>query len=193
MALKTGLFGGTFDPPHLGHFALARIALDQLGLDRVLWVPAGRPWQKQGVSSAEHRRAMVELMIEGEPRFALDTGEIERAGLSYTVDTVREHAGEQLFLIIGQDQLARLDTWRDWQDLCGRVTLAVAARDGDAVEPNAVVKQAQPRIERLSLPPMAHSSTAIRAIVARGEEIQPLVGTAVAGYIAQHRLYSEKQ
>ncbi|XHS76380.1 nicotinate-nucleotide adenylyltransferase [Burkholderiaceae bacterium UC74_6] len=193
MALKTGLFGGTFDPPHLAHRALAQLALERLGLDRVLWVPAGRPWQKQGVSSAEHRRAMVELLIEGEPRFELDACEIERAGPSYTVDTVREHAGEELFLIIGQDQLARLDTWHDWQEICHRVTLAVAARDGDAVEPNAVVRQAQPRIERLSLPSMAHSSTAIRAIVARGEEIQPLVGTAVAGYIAQHRLYSEKQ
>jgi nicotinate-nucleotide adenylyltransferase len=193
MALKTGLFGGTFDPPHLAHVALARIALEQLGLDRVLWVPAGRPWQKQGESPAEHRRAMVALLIAGESRFALDASEIERDGPSYTIDTVREHAGEALFIIIGQDQLARLDTWHEWQDLCRSVTLAVAARADQVVQPNDSVRQIQPRIARLDLPPMNHSSTFIRAMVARGEDPSPLVGTAVAGYIAQHRLYSEKQ
>jgi nicotinate-nucleotide adenylyltransferase len=188
MALKTGLFGGSFDPPHLGHLALARIALDQLGLDRVLWVPAGQPWQKAGVSPAEHRRAMVELMIAGEPGFALDASELDRAGPSYTIDTVREHAGEELHLIIGQDQLARIETWHEWQDLCSCVTLAVAARDGEAVKANAAI----PRIETLNLPPMPISSTRIRAAAAQGEDLSPLVGTAVAGYIARHRLYTNQ-
>ncbi len=195
MALRTGLFGGTFDPPHLAHLALARAALDQLGLDRVLWVPAGQPWQKTGqrrISAAGHRRAMVELMIEGEPRFELDASEIERAGPSYTIDTVREHAGEELFLIIGQDQLARLDTWRDWQELCARVTLAVAGRDGQAVEPFEAVRQSRPTIETLAMPSMANSSTSIRAAAARGQDLSPLVGSAVAGYIARHRLYSDQ-
>ena len=193
MALKTGLFGGTFDPPHLAHRALAQAALDQLELDRVLWVPAGQPWQKQGVSPAAHRRAMVELMIEGEPRFALDASEIERSGPSYTIDTVRQHAGEELFLIIGQDQLARLDTWHEWQALCGLVTLAVAARDGGPIQANAEVQRTLPRVERLTLPAMTHSSTAIRAQAALGKDLQPLVGAAVAGYIAQHRLYRDQE
>jgi len=192
--MKTGLFGGTFDPPHLAHRELALAALDQLGLDRVLWVPAGQPWQKtKGVSPAVHRRAMVALMIEGEPRFALDASEIERSGPSYTIDTVRQHAGEDLFLIIGQDQLARLDTWHEWQTLCGLVTLAVAGRDGVPIEANAEVQRSQPRVEGLTLPAMKHSSTAIRAIASRGDDISPLVGAAVAGYIAQHRLYRDQE
>jgi nicotinate-nucleotide adenylyltransferase len=195
MALKTGLFGGSFDPPHLAHRALALAALDQLGLDRVLWVPAGQPWQKNaaGVSPAQHRRAMVELMIEGEPRFALDASEIERGGPSYTIDTVRQHAGEDLFLVIGQDQFARLDTWHEWQALCALVTLAVAGRDGVPIEPNAEVRRHQPRVEPLTLPALKHSSTAIRAIASRGDDISPLVGAAVAGYIAQHRLYRDQE
>ena len=191
--MKTGLFGGTFDPPHLAHRELALAALDQLGLDRVLWVPAGQPWQKQGVSPAEHRRAMVELMIEGEPRFALDASEIERSGPSYTIDTVRQHADEALFLVIGQDQLARLDTWREWETLCALVTLAVAGRDGVPIEANAEVRRVQPKVIPLTLPAMKHSSTAIRAIASRGGDISPLVGAAVAGYIAQHRLYRDQE
>ena len=190
---RTGLFGGSFDPPHLAHRELALAALGQLGLDRVLWVPAGQPWQKTGVSPAVHRRAMVELMIEGEPRFALDPSEIERSGPSYTIDTVRQHAGEDLFLIIGQDQLARLDTWHEWQTLCALVTLAVAARDGGPIQANAEVQRIQPRVERLTLPAMKHSSTAVRAIASRGDDISPLVGAAVAGYIAQHRLYRDQE
>ncbi|MBV8500637.1 MAG: nicotinate (nicotinamide) nucleotide adenylyltransferase [Paucibacter sp.] len=188
MVVKTGLFGGTFDPPHLAHRALAQTALDQLGLDRVLWVPAGQPWQKAGVSPAEHRRAMVALMLEGEPRFELDASEIERQGPSYTIDTVREHLGEELFVIVGQDQLARIETWHEWQDLCSLVTLAVAARSGEAVHASAAVH----RIERLDMPAMQISSTSIRAAAARGEDLSPLVGTAVAGYIARHRLYSNQ-
>ena len=139
MALsKVALFGGSFDPVHLAHLSLARCALDQLGLDRLLWLPAGRPWQKleagdgRGLASPEHRRAMVALMVASEPRFEVDDSELERDGASYTIDTVRArqaaHPQEQLFLLIGQDQYARLHTWRGWQALLGLVTLAVAAR-----------------------------------------------------------------
>ena len=143
MAVKTGLFGGSFDPVHLAHLSLAHCALEQLALDRLLWLPAGRPWQKlqpgggRGLASPVHRRAMVELMIEGEPRFAVDDSELERDGASYTIDTVRARLAadpaEQLFLVIGQDQYERLHTWRDWRELLARVTLAVAARAGQAI------------------------------------------------------------
>eukprot|EP01137_Pigoraptor_chileana_P032582 Opistho-2@22169 len=110
MVVKTGLFGGSFDPVHLAHLSLAQHALDQLNLDQVLWLPAGRPWQKtgRGLASPAHRRAMVELMVADEPRFAVDDSELERDGASYTIDTVRArlalNPAEQLFLVIGQDQ-----------------------------------------------------------------------------------------
>ncbi len=195
MAVKTGLFGGSFDPVHLAHLSLARCALEQLGLDQLLWLPAGRPWQKtgRGLASPEHRRAMVELMIAGEPRFAVDDSELERDGASYTIDTVRARLAarpdEQLFLLIGQDQYARLHTWREWRALLGLVTLAVAARDGQAVEASAELQSQPHRLLRLAMPALAYSSTQVRDMASRGEDISPMVGDAVAGYIAHHRLY----
>lgn len=198
-ARKTGLFGGSFDPVHLAHLSLARCALEQLGLDRLLWLPAGRPWQKlqqgagRGLASPGHRRAMVALMIEGEPRFAVDDSELERDGASYTIDTVRARLaaqpGEQLFLLIGQDQYARLHTWREWQALLGLVTLAVAARDDQAVQASPEVQAVPHRALLLHMPTSAISSTRVRDAASRGEDIRPMVGDAVAGYIAHHRLY----
>jgi len=190
---KIGLFGGSFDPVHLAHRGLAQCALDQLSLDHLLWLPAGRPWQKTGLASPAHRRAMVALMIEGEPRFAVDDSELVRDGASYTIDTVRARLaadpGEQLFLVIGQDQYARLHTWREWQALLGLVTVAVAARAGQAVEASAEVRAQPHRRMLLAMPNMQISSTEVRELASRGEDISPLVGAAVAGYITQHRLY----
>ncbi len=198
---RTGLFGGSFDPVHLGHFKLARCALEQLSLDRLLWLPAGRPWQKtgRGLASPLHRRAMVELMVAPEPRFQVDDSELVRDGASYTIDTVRErlaaHPGEQLFLVIGQDQFERFHTWRDWRELLSLVTLAVAARAGQEVQASAEVLeilQAEPnKMQKLAMPAMQVSSTQVRELASRAQDISPLVGDAVAGYIAQHRLYSE--
>lgn len=202
---RTGLFGGSFDPVHLAHLSLAQCALQQLQLDRLLWLPAGRPWQKtgRGLASPEHRRAMVALMVQDEPRFAVDDSELERDGASYTIDTVRArlaaHPGEQLFLVIGQDQYERLHTWRDWRELLRLVTVAVAARADQEIQASAEVQEylqglppgASQTAQRLAMPAMRVSSTQVREMAARAEDIRPLVGDAVAGYIAQHRLYSE--
>lgn len=194
---RVGLFGGSFDPVHVAHLALARCALEQLGLDRLLWLPAGRPWQKtgRGLASPEHRRAMVALMLAGEPRFVIDDSELERDGASYTIDTVRArqaaHPDEDLFLVIGQDQYERLHSWREWRELLQRVTLAVAARAGQEVRGSADVQMEPHSLLKLALPAMQVSSTQVRELASRGEDIRPLVGDAVAGYIAQHRLYSE--
>jgi nicotinate-nucleotide adenylyltransferase len=196
---RVGLFGGSFDPVHKAHLSLARCALEQLDLDQLLWLPAGRPWQKlqgeasRGLASPAHRRAMVELMIAGEPRFAVDDSELERDGASYTIDTVRArqaaHPGEQLFLLIGQDQYARLHTWRDWPALLERVTLAVAARDAQVVQAPPELQGQPHQIQLIAMPALSYSSTQVRALASRGEDIRPMVGDAVAGYIAQHRLY----
>jgi nicotinate-nucleotide adenylyltransferase len=191
---RVGLLGGTFDPVHTAHVALARAALAGLQLDEVRWVPAGRPWQKGQITPAVHREAMVRLAINGEggePRFTLDRIEIEREGASYTLDTVRalqaREAGTDWFLIIGQDQYAGLHTWGDWQELVSRVTLAVANRPGvaAAVDPQVL---AHPH-RAVPLPMIDISSTDIRQRVAAGQDISQLVPPEVARYIEQHGLY----
>jgi len=196
-ARRVGLFGGSFDPPHLAHLALARSARDQLALEEVRWMPAGQPWQKadRTITSAAQRSALVGLLIAGEPGCVLDARELARSGPSYTVDSLRElraaRPEAEFFLIVGQDQAARIDTWHDWREIAAGVTLAVAARAGEVVEPAAALATVPHQLTVIDLPSMAISSTQIRAMAARGEDIRPMVGDAVAGYIARHRLYRE--
>jgi nicotinate-nucleotide adenylyltransferase len=192
---RIGLFGGSFDPPHRGHRALAETALQALALDELRWLPAGRPWQKSErvLAAGEHRAAMVALAIAGEPRFVLDERELRRSGPSYTIDSVREIAAERpgasLFLVIGQDQYARLHTWQAWRELLGLVTLAVAARDGQPPQPGASLMEQRHRIEVLPMPRTDVSATLIRDRCATGDVPDALVAPAVAGYIARHQLY----
>jgi nicotinate-nucleotide adenylyltransferase len=190
---RIGLFGGTFDPVHKAHVALAREALGTLALDELRWIPAGQPWQKtRALTPAEHREAMVRLVIEGEPRFVLDRRELQRSGPSYTLDTVRELQAElpgaSLFLLIGADQYASLHTWQGWQELLGRVVLAVANRPGFAPPVHRDVLRHPHR--SVPLPMLDISSTDIRRRVAAGEVISELVPPPVARYIAQHGLYA---
>jgi nicotinate-nucleotide adenylyltransferase len=195
---RVGLFGGSFNPPHLAHRALADLALQALRLDELRWLPAGVPWQKadQGLVPAKHRAAMVALAAEGEPRFVVDDRELHRSGPSYTIDTVneleRETPGAHFFLIIGQDQYARFHTWHHWRELLPAVTLAVAAREGHTVRPSSAVGATWHRVEVLDLPAMAISATQVRESVARGEDITTMVGGPVAGYIARHHLYRDR-
>jgi nicotinate-nucleotide adenylyltransferase len=195
---RIGLLGGTFDPPHLAHLALARQARDELRLDELRLLPAGQPWQKLAAGQpapvdGAHRVAMLGLLTRGERGLVVDERELHRDGPSYSIDTVREildeQPGAQLFFVIGQDQYARLHTWRDWDELLQRVTLAVAGRAGNAPTAPPDVAALAHRIETLALPPMAVSSTDIRARAARGEDLSSLVGPAVAAYIDQNALY----
>ena len=190
--MKIGLFGGSFDPPHNAHLALARAARDGLGLDEVRWIPAGHAWQKtRAMTPAADREAMVRLAIAGEPRFVLDRTELRRGGISYTLDTVRELAAAEpdnaWVLILGQDQYAGLHTWRDWRELVGGVTLAIANRPDVVAASNAQVAQVPHQL--VQLPMMDVSSTEIRRRVAAGESIANLVPPAVASYIERRRLY----
>ena len=195
-AARIGLFGGSFDPPHRAHLALARVALQTLALDELRWLPAGVPWQKtsRSLSSAEHRLAMLAALLADEPGQVIDDRELRRSGPTYTIDTVRELQAErpdaQWFFILGQDQYGRFDTWRDWPELLSRLTLAVAARDGRTATPPAALVAVPHRLEVLPLPRLDMAASDIRARAAAGQPITALVGERVARYIDQHRLYA---
>lgn len=194
--MKLALFGGSFDPPHLGHLAFARFALEALAPDRLLWLPAGRQWQKpdQVMAAGVHRVQMLKRLTAGEPRFAIDERELHRRGASFTADTLREftqqNPGAELMFLIGQDQYARLPTWYRVEVVVELATLVVVPRAGESV----VTPPGLPshRLQVLNLPDTPISSTAVRDAIARGDDIRPLVGTEVASYIASHRLYEKK-
>ena len=215
MTLAIGLLGGSFDPIHAGHLQLARDALAQLALAEVRFIPAGRPWQKGEITDATHRARMVLAAIRDEPRFALDMREIERAGPTYTLDTLRElreALGEHvpLVLIMGSDQFERLDTWRDWTHLLDHAHLAVARRadalltPGYALQeyfnahwarPHAVHEAAHGRIVEIEMTPVDASATEIRALLAqppspgRDSRLAEIVPAPVLDYIRAHQLY----
>ena len=194
--MKLALFGGSFDPPHLGHLAFARFGLDALAPDRLLWLPAGRQWQKpdQIMAAGVHRVQMLKRLTAGEPRFAVDERELHRRGPSFTADTLRDFAaqypGAELMFLIGQDQYARLPTWYRVEVVTELATLVVVPREREAVVTPAGLGPHRLRV--LQLPETPISSTAVREALARGEDISPMVGAEVASYIASHRLYEKK-
>ena len=195
--MKIGVFGGTFDPVHLGHLVLAEHAREQLSLHRVLWIPAGDPWRKSGkvISEARHRVEMVRQAIAGNARFELRQDEVERSGSSYTVDTLKEiheaHPAWELFLLVGEDALADMPTWRDLAGIVELATLAVVGRAaqpaGGSLErlaPGAIV-----RTVRVDMPEIGISSTDIRGRVAARRSIRYLVPNEVETYIKTEALY----
>jgi nicotinate-nucleotide adenylyltransferase len=194
--VKIALFGGSFDPPHRGHLAFAQRALEALGPDRLLWLPAGRQWQKpdQVMAAGGHRVQMLKRLTAGEPRFVVDERELHRRGPSFTADTLREfaneHPGAELMFLIGQDQYARLPTWYRAETVVALATLVVVPRAGAAVVTPAGLPPH--RLQVLDLPDTPISSTAVREAIACGADISPMVGAEVASYIAAHRLYEKK-
>lgn len=197
-ARKIGLLGGSFDPPHLAHLALARLARQQLHLDELRWLPAGAPWQKAGrqMASATHRAAMLAALVQGEPGQVIDTRELQRSGPTYTIDTVRALQSEQpdadWVFILGQDQYGRFDTWRDWPELLQRLTLAVADRAGQVPTPPPALAGVPHRVVALPLPRQDIAASDIRQQLAAGvppAQLAPLVGAAVASYIDHHQPY----
>jgi nicotinate-nucleotide adenylyltransferase len=200
---RYGLFGGTFDPPHIAHLFIAQEALSRLGLERVYFVPTGLPPHKQGVriTSAAHRLAMLERAITGNPGFAISTVELERPGPSYTVDTVARLTSQwghnaQLALLVGWDMLLDLPQWRDPQAIVDMVARIVAIqRPGYAdggVEEDAVMRALpglRAKLIKLPVPQLGISATELRTRVSESLPIRYLVPDGVAEYIAEHRLY----
>jgi nicotinate-nucleotide adenylyltransferase len=194
--VRLGVFGGAFDPPHAAHHALVEAALAQLQLDAMLVLPTGNAWHKaRPLSSAQDRIAMAKLAFADLPQVSVDTREILRQGPTYTVDTLRElqaeHPGATLFLVIGDDQARALQSWHDWEAVVQIAIICVAERkDPAGIAPRFIPATGlEPRFLELASPVLSVSATGIRARVANGLSIAPLVSGAVARYIADHHLY----
>jgi nicotinate-nucleotide adenylyltransferase len=210
-----GLLGGSFDPVHIGHLQLARDARAHLALDEVRFIPAGQPWQKGELTDAAQRAHMVELAIRDLPGAALDMHEIERAGPTYTIETLRElrralGAQPALVLLMGADQFERIETWCDWQQLLDHCHIAVAARNGVLPQLEATLHawhearradagelaaRAAGGIAAFDMIPVDASATQIRALCSaratptRDAQLAALLPAAVLDYIRRHRLY----
>lgn len=184
--MRLGILGGSFDPIHHGHLIVAQLAREQLGLDRVLLVvAAAQPLKVGHRASAADRARMVELAIEGVPGLAVDRRELARPGPSYTVDTVRELAGEfpgaELVLLLGGDAARQFPSWRDPDGIRAVARLATFVRGGE--DPPTGLG------ERVVVPRLELSSTAIRERAAAGLPLAGWVPPAVAGYISGLQLY----
>jgi nicotinate-nucleotide adenylyltransferase len=190
---RLGVFGGTFDPPHIGHLALAEQARDQLGLSRVLFVPARVPPHKRGRVSSPIavRMALTRLAVRGHAAFAVSDVEARRPGPSFTVDTLRalarRHPHAERWLILGADSLDDFAGWRDPDAILSLASLAGAARPGAGRRrlPPALAR----RVTWIDAPALDVSSRALRDRVRAGRSIRYLVPDAVAAAIARRRLY----
>jgi nicotinate-nucleotide adenylyltransferase len=187
--VKIGIFGGTFDPPHIGHLIAAQDALHLLPLDKVLFIPALVPPHKQqrGISPAAVRLRMIQAATQGDTRFEVSDVELKRTGRpSYTVDTLRELRGEdELFLLLGVDQVREFSTWHQPEEVLRLAQLVMMARDGIEEPPKGGIVQHTVPVTRIDI-----SSTLIRQRVAAGRPIRYMVPVAVEEIIAAERLYS---
>jgi nicotinate-nucleotide adenylyltransferase len=181
-----GVLGGTFDPVHNAHLAMARAALEHLALDRLLFVPTGPTrYRPPSSTSGEDRVAMLRLAIAGEPRFAVDERELRPEATGYTVDTLRalrsELGNAELHLLMGADQYGKLAAWHRPEEVKRLARIAVFGRPG-------IELKEKPKL--IPMDPMPISASDIRARARRGEDLAPFVPPAVANYIARRRLYS---
>ncbi len=198
--MRVGILGGTFDPVHNGHLAIARAARAALALDLVLFVPAGDPWRKtrdrtRKITASERRLAMLELAIADDKTFGISDIELRREGPSYTADTLAALAGERLddqfWFIVGADALADMPHWKNPERITRHATIAVTARRGSDIDAAiAAVPDLKDRIERFDMAPWNESASEIRRRTAAGLPIDDLVPTAVVRYIAETGLYS---
>jgi nicotinate-nucleotide adenylyltransferase len=206
MATRIGVFGGSFDPIHRGHLTLADCCRRQAALDLVVLVPTARqPLKPQGpVASNADRAAMVRAAIEGRPEFAMSMIELDRGGVSYTVDTLREIRSRQpnskLFLLLGADALTDFPRWREPAAICDLATLLVVRRAGHAAPDFAALapvasaeRLAEIRAAQVEMPDTPISSSHIRRLIATGGDWQSLVPSDVAQYVAERGLYHDER
>lgn len=191
---RVGLFGGSFNPVHVGHLVIAEQALSQASLDLVLWMPAFRPPHKADapLTSAFDRLAMCRLATVGHPGFEVSDLEIQRGGISFTIDTVEAleelHPDWDLHLILGGDSLSAIPTWKDPAKLLDRVTLIVYPRQGDETTGERLTT-AQSGGILLDAPLLAISASDVRSRLARGQSVRYLLPDRVLSYVEDHALY----
>ncbi len=189
--MRIGLYGGSFDPVHLGHLLVAQAALEEMALDRIVFLPAARSPFKPDTSAAPGgvRMRMLRMALAGGTRFDVDDLELRRGGVSYTVDTVRElgarHPGVELFWLIGADHVPTLPQWREAETLAGLVEFVVIPRPGEPV----AELPAPYRLRHLRGWPLRVSSSEIRQRVAEGRPVRHLLPAGIAAVIADERLY----
>jgi nicotinate-nucleotide adenylyltransferase len=211
-----GILGGTFDPVHLGHIALAEAALAQLPLSEVLWLPSGSPGHRAPpVASAAQRLAMLRLAAAGNPRFRIDAAELDSDAPTYTVHTLtrlRAQMGsaQPLVLLLGADSFLSLPTWLRWRELFDLAHIAIANRPGHPSGAGAAPPDLAQEIERrtaprerlgasaagaivgFDMPQLDISASAVRSAIAAGQSARHLLPAAVLAYIETHRLYRKE-
>ncbi len=184
--------GGTFDPIHHGHLVAASEVQDRFDLDEVLFVPTGQPWQKAGstVTPAEHRYLMTVIATASNPRFTVSRVDIDRPGVTYTIDTLRDlrrlHPDDDLFFITGADALAQILTWKDVDELWDLAHFVGVTRPGHVLSDNGLPTH---KISLQEVPAMSISSTGCRARVVAGQPVWYLVPDGVVQYINKYSLY----
>jgi nicotinate-nucleotide adenylyltransferase len=191
--MDIGLFGGSFNPPHIAHQIVAEVVRDQFGLSEIWWIPNDTPPHKHAdeLAPADHRLRMTERAVRDHPRFRVEDLELQRAGISYTVDTIRalqeRHPDTDFALIIGSDSLDQFASWHEPDEIARRVPLIVYKRPGgldDVAEPRFAN-----HVHYAAAPMMEVSGTEIRARCRRGRSIRYLVPETVRSYIESHNLY----
>jgi nicotinate-nucleotide adenylyltransferase len=199
-AKRLGIFGGSFDPPHIAHLALAEHAIAQFGLNELRIIPTGEAWHKaRTLTPSPHRLAMTRLAFADMPQAVVDPREIDREGATYTFDTLKELKAEQpeadLYLFIGADQANAFKTWHRWQEILGLATVVVADRpvEGQGGMASQWHNAVSPDVQRLDMPSLNVSATEIRAHVAHGThtdtKMHAWLPAAVQHYIEKHSLY----
>jgi nicotinate-nucleotide adenylyltransferase len=186
VARSVGILGGTFDPVHNAHLAIAGAALRELGLQQILWLPTGTPpYRPAPVAAAAHRLAMLKLAIAGEPHYAVDERELRPDASGFTYDSVKALKNEipdaRITLLMGADQYAKRDTWHRWAELEKLCDIAVVARTGSGVNAKA---------RKIPMTAMPVSASDIRARLARGEDVAAMLPADVRRYIKEKGLYT---
>lgn len=191
--MKIGIFGGSFNPPHTGHLIVAEHAKEKLGLGKILFVPAATPPHKQhlDIVEAHHRMEMMQCAVHGNRYFEATDIELQRGGVSFTVETLEElrevHTEDTLVLLIGADNLLEFNTWRDPERILELVEVVALSRPGFRME--EVDEQLRGRVSLCEVPLIGLSSSEIRRRVSEGKSIRYMVPLSVEAYIVSHGLY----
>lgn len=193
--MRLGILGGTFDPVHNGHLVLGREVAERLGLDRVILIPAGDPWQKRDrrIASAVDRIEMIRRAIAGDPLFEVSEIDVRRSGPTYTVDMLDElqqiHPDDELILIIGADLAPRLSSWHRYQEILQRVMIVICTRPEHPLD---LTQLPDGRFMIMDLLTLAISSTGVRARLDAGLDVSEQIPASVLEYLATHEVYGPR-